>query len=170
MRRQRVGDIKTANILKSLKEIYDRYSEVNNMVFTTFDFDPEFFANHVVSYLMGNEHEKITKIGELNAANEWIEKNNVCVYYDISGLKASDNTILTIPVYPVHVTTGVFHPKVIAIYGRCRKNSKMMAHLIVSSANLTINGYGRNVECFTAIEITTKQVAEGLSDFLTRSV
>ena len=161
-----MGDIKIANILKSLKEVYDRYSEVDSMVFTTFDFDPEFFANHVVSYLMGNEYEGITKIGELNAANSWIEKNHVCVYYDISGLKVNENTILTIPVYPVKISTGVFHPKVIAIYGRCRKNSKMMAHLFVSSANLTVNGYGRNVECFTAIEVTTKMVAESLSAFL----
>lgn len=161
-----MGDIKSANILKCLKEVYDRYSEVDSMVFTTFDFDPEFFANHVVSYLMGNDHEKITKIGELNAANSWIEKNNVCVYYDISGLKVNENTILTIPVYPVKVSTGVFHPKVIAIYGLCRKNSKQMAHLFVSSANLTINGYGRNVECFTVIEVTTKTVAESLSAFL----
>ncbi|WP_034450163.1 hypothetical protein [Butyrivibrio sp. AE2032] len=161
-----MGDIKTANILKCLKEVYDRYSEVESLVFTTFDFDPDFFANHIVSYLMGNEHEGITKIGELNAANTWIEKNHVSVYYDISGLKANDNTILTIPVYPVKVVTGVFHPKVIAICGRCRKNSKRMAHMFVSSANLTVNGYGRNVESFTAIEVTTKLVAESLSSFL----
>ena len=158
--------IKTANILKCLKEVYDKYAEVESMVFTTFDFDPDFFANHIVSYLMGNEHEGINKIGELNAANAWIEKNHVCVYYDISGLKANDNTLLTIPVYPVRITTGVFHPKVIAIFGRSRTSWKRMAHLFVSSANLTVNGYGRNVECFTAIEVTTSLVAESLSVFL----
>ncbi len=159
--------IKEAGLLQNIKNIYGQYSSVDCFVFTTFDFDPDFFANHLVSELMGKEHGKISTISELNAANSWIKKNHVTVYYDISGLRDNVNTILTIPVCPVYIETGVFHPKVIALFGTAAGGrGRKLSHLIVSSANLTVSGYARNIECFSAIEVTSRNVADSLSDFL----
>ena len=159
--------INEVNLLNKLKSIYDQYSSVECMVFTTFEFDPDFFANHLVSELMGRDHEKISTISELKDANQWIMDNHVSVFYDISGLRDNVDTLLTIPIYPVRIKTGVFHPKVIAIFGKAADGrGRKISHLIVSSANLTVNGYARNLECFSAIEVTSGSVARSLAEFL----
>ena len=159
--------IEKAKLLQEIKKIYVQYSSVECFVFTTFDFDPEFFSNYIVSELMGKEHEKISTISELNAANLWIKKNHVSVFYDISGIRDNANTVLTIPICPVRVETGVFHPKVIAIFGTAAEGrGRKLSHLIVSSANITVSGYARNIECFSAIEVASRGVADSLSEFL----
>lgn len=163
-----MGKINEENLLQTIKGIYDQYSSVDCLLFTTFNFDPEFFANHLVSELMGRGHEKgsaISTISDLNAANEWLEENHVSVFYDISAFRDNGNTALTIPIYPVHIETGVFHPKVIAIFGKT-ESGRRISHLIVSSANLTVSGYARNVECFSAIEVTSGIVADSLAGFI----
>ena len=156
-------------IRETLKKVFELYETVSDFIFTTYDFDPMFFEDQIISYLMGFD-KRVSTLGELNAANEWIYQNNVCVYYDIGGLKA-DSILMTIPTYAKSIGRYVFHPKVIVISGRLKaenghKKGRKAVHLIVSSCNLTVSGYGRNLEAFSVIKVSTRKVAESLYSFL----
>ena len=155
---------KERKIREALKSVYDLYSEVDDFIFTTYNYEPDFFDEHIVAYLMGFDR-KICTIGELKDADEWIRKNHVTVYYDKNAVSPG-SSCLTIPVFPQNIATGVFHPKVIVIYGRRKDRGKESAHLFVSSCNLTVSGYGRNKEGFACVEVKSKQVAESLSCFI----
>lgn len=146
-----------------LKEIHDLYIDVRDLIFTTYNFDPDFFEENIVTYLMGNDR-KIHTIAELNETNKWIKEHGVSVYYDKGALSKSSSCV-TLPVYPQYISTGVFHPKVIVVYGRLQ-NGKESAHLIVSSCNLTVSGYGHNQEVFSCIQVKSDQVAKSLLGFL----
>ena len=151
------------NIRYFLKDIYDLYSHVTDFIFTTFNFEPDFFEEHLVTFLMGSD-KKISTIGELNATNAWISEHGMCVYFD-KGALISGSSCVTLPVYPKHVETGVFHPKVVVIHGTL-KNNKIATYLVVSSCNLTVSGYGRNQEAFSCIQVTSEVVAKSLLSFL----
>ena len=63
---------KVLKIRDSLKAIYDLYEEVYDLFFTTYNYEPDFFDEYIVAYLMGFDR-KITTIGELKDADEWIQ-------------------------------------------------------------------------------------------------
>ena len=137
-----------------LKSIFDTYSKVDDFIFTTYNYEPDFFDENIVSYLMGFDR-KINTIGELQEADEWVRKNHISVYYDRNAMSPGASC-LTVPVFPQNIKTGgVFHPKVIIIYGIQKGKRNPCAHLIVSSCNLTVSGYGRNKEAFACVEINS---------------
>lgn len=154
---------KIRETLKSVYELYEK-DKIYNLIFTTYNYDPAFFEEHIIAYLMGFD-KKISTIGELKEADQWIRKNHVSVYYDKNALKA-ESCSLTIPIYPQNIKHGVFHPKVIVIYGKQKNSDEPSVHLFVSSCNLTVNGYGRNMEAFACVEVSSKQLAKSLSNFL----
>ena len=155
---------KVLKIRDSLKAIYDLYEEVYDLFFTTYNYEPDFFDEYIVAYLMGFDR-KITTIGELKDADEWIRNNHVAVYYD-KGAISPGASCLTVPVYPQNIPTGVFHPKVIVIYGQLKQKKKEVVYLFVSSCNLTVSGYGRNKEAFACVEIKSISLAESLINFI----
>lgn len=157
------------NIRSFLKEVFDSYENVMDLIFTTYNFEPDFFEEYIVTYLMGID-KKITTLGELKETNMWIYNHNVAVYYD-AGALISGMSCMTLPVYPKHVDGGVFHPKVIIVYGEVIDDDGLVeekVHLFVSSCNLTTTGYGRNKEAFTCIQVESKTVAKSLLDFLNK--
>ena len=157
--------IKELKIRESLKAIFELYSEVEDFIFTTYNYEPDFFDEHIVAYLIGFDR-KISTYGELKDADEWIREHNISVYYDCNAMSPG-SSCLTVPVFPQRVNTGgVFHPKVIVIYGKLKERNKKPAHLFVSSCNLTVSGYGRNKEAFACVEVKSKQIAESLSEFI----
>lgn len=159
-----MSGISECKIRETLKLIYDSYSEVDDFIFTTYNFDPDFFEEHIVTYLMGNEG-KIKTVGLLNEANDWINNNHVSIYYDRGALIAGSSP-LTMNTYPQMINNGVFHPKIIVIFGTNRDSNQKKAHLIVSSCNLTVSGYGHNREAFAAIGIQSHEVARRLLKFI----
>ena len=155
-------------IREALKSIYDLFDDdcVYDFIFTTFDFDKDFFVENIVSYLMGSDR-KISTVAELEAANEWIKNNRISVYYDHRALKSSDSKI-TLTCFPRDIEKGVFHPKVIIIYGKLKNDKNDSVYLIVSSCNLTVSGYGRNKEAFACIKVESESVAKSLLAFIKR--
>lgn len=152
-------------IRDSLKTIYNEYDEIDDFIFTTYNYEADFFDEHIVAYLM-NFDRKITTLGELIKAEEWIREKHISVYYDKNAVTPG-SSCLTIPVFPQNIKGGVFHPKVIVIFGKLKETKKISAHLFVSSCNLSVNGYGRNKEAFACIEINSMQIARSLSEFIT---
>ena len=156
---------KELKIRESLKLVYELFSQVDDFIFTTYNYEPDFFDEHIVSYLMGFDR-KISTIGELKDADEWVRNNHVSVYYDRNAMSPG-TSCLTVPVFPQNIKTGgVFHPKVIIIYGIPKGKSKATVYLFVSSCNLTVSGYGRNKEAFSCVEIKSEQLAKSVSEFI----
>lgn len=156
---------KELKIRETLKMIFDLFLRVDDFLFTTYNYEPDFFDEHIVSYLMGFDR-KISTIGELKDADKWIRDNHVSVYYDRNAMSPG-TSCLTVPVFPQNIKTGgVFHPKLIIIYGIQKRTSKKTAYLFVSSCNLTVSGYGRNKEVFSCVEIKSAQIAKSVSDFI----
>jgi hypothetical protein len=162
-------EFKENKIRETLKAVYELYDNVSDFIFTTFYFDMDFFEEHIITFLMGSD-KKISTIGELNATNEWINSRNLCVYYDQSALKAGSSCI-TLPTFSRCVKDGVFHPKVIVIFGELKgedgqNKGEKAVYLFVSSCNLTVSGYGRNLEAFSCIKVETETVSKSLLAFL----
>lgn len=156
---------KELKIREALKQVYELFSQVDDFLFTTYNYEPDFFDEHIVSYLMGFDR-KISTIGELKDADEWVRNNHVSVYYDKNAMSPG-TSCLTVPVFPQNIKTGgVFHPKVVIIYGILKGKSKSTAYLFVSSCNLTVSGYGRNKEAFSCVEIKSEQLASSVSEFI----
>lgn len=155
---------KELKIRDSLKSVYDLYNTIDDFIFTTYNYETDFFDQHIVSYLMGFDR-KISTIGELKNADEWVRNNHVTVYYDKNAISLGDSC-LTVPVFPQNNKTGVFHPKVIILFGQLKEGNKKSVHMFVSSCNLTVSGYGRNKEAFACVEINSIQLAESLSGFI----
>ena len=152
-------------IRESLKLIYEQFSKIEDFIFTTYTYEPDFFDEHIISFLMGFDR-KISTIGELKDADEWVRNNHISVYYDRNAMSPG-TSCLTVPVFPQNIKTGgVFHPKVIIIFGVQKNKSKQNAYLFVSSCNLTVSGYGRNKEAFACVEINTFQLAKSVSEFI----
>lgn len=146
-----------------IKKVYDGFDKglVKNIIFTTYGFSPKFFQDSIITYLMGKD--KIGTIKDLKDADKWIKDNGVNVFYDKNGAYDLDAAI-TLDSNAVNIKTGVFHPKLIVIYGM--KNGEECVWLFVSSANLTVSGYGVNIEGVYEGEVTEKQVAKELREFL----
>ena len=155
---------KVLKIRDSLKAIYDLYEEVYDLFFTTYNYEPDFFEEYIVAYLMGFDR-KITTIGELKDADKWVQDNHIAVYYDKNAMSPG-TSCLTVPVYPQNISKGVFHPKVIVIYGQLKQRNKKAVYLFVSSCNLTVSGYGRNKEAFACVEVKSITLAESLVNFI----
>ena len=145
----------------NLKEVFNKFDTVTSMIFTTFNFEAQFFKDHIVQYLM--DMDAIKTIAALNEANRWIKERNISIFYDRDAISDLDSS-LTLNTYPVSIPNGVFHPKVIVLFGK--KGPTYNAHIFVSSANLTASGYGRNIEGAANIEISTKEIAHSVRDFL----
>lgn len=155
-------DNKTKKKIRTqIKEVYDGFDTVEEIIFTTYNFEALVFEKYIVTSLMGIE--AINTKGSLNEANEWLRVHKVAIFYDKGALSEME-THLTLNTYPVYIPSGVFHPKIILMVGT--KHKRLCAHLFVSSANLTCSGYGRNIESVADIEVTTKNVVKELRSFL----
>jgi hypothetical protein len=144
-----------------VKEAYATFDSIEEIIFTTYDFSIDFFEDSLIAYLAGID--KITNVNHIHMLNQWLKENTVSVYYDSHGLMNLEKR-LTYSTYSIGINNGVFHPKIILMFGK--KNNKNRAYLFVSSANLTVSGYARNREGFIELEVENKEVALGLEAFL----
>jgi len=141
--------------------------------FTTFNLDISFVEKYLLSILTGNfpsdlkipqDYEIIND--KLAASEEDLinDKLEFKVFYDYRALMATGRgKQTTAPLYPIDIKQlnpnetktfehGVFHPKVILLEGYDGR-----FWLMVSSANLTFGGWGKNRECFFLEELKDKE-------------
>jgi len=139
-----------------LKKIYYEYKNIINIIkkagkikkayFTTFNFSFDFFETYILPPLL--EVDIPTNEFEYENINEALEnkKFEIKIFYDFSALNLQDKKRTIIEVTPVFIKDGFFHPKVIYIEGE-------KSYLIVGSNNLTLAGWGRNLESFFVLEV-----------------
>ena len=137
-------------------KIYDQYKKVVKKIgklkkayFTTFNLDVDFVESYIIPPLLSenkikNDTNMRLKREDLNTNISDIEK--IKFFYDASMLTLNyKQTVVSI--YPVKQLKGVFHPKVIYLEG------DKEIYLIVGSGNLSVNGWGRNIEAFEIIKL-----------------
>lgn len=125
---------------------------VTASVFTTYTFEPQFFEEEILSLLSDQMVSAEPKLRMLQL-EELLRSNigPVAVYYDRGGLRGEGAARLDVRRTPVHVKTGVFHPKVVLLLTMPEdaSNTKVKPALIcgVLSSNLTKGGWWSNLEC-----------------------
>ncbi len=120
-------------------------------LFTTFTFSISWFETIIVPALRGCKCEQIDVLVDARYARRSTD--------EASGLYVG-SAYRIIPVYMAKTT--VFHPKLVYLEG-----ADDVDQLVVSSANLTLSGHGKNFEVLDAISSTTEPgVLTEFADFL----
>jgi len=138
-------------------KLYDEYNEVIKKIgkikkayFTTFNIDIVFVEKYILPPLL-DEDIADNKVSLENLNVPLIEKNppDIKFFYNANMLSSFDKKTL-VEIHPIMIKGGVFHPKVIYLKG------DKATYLFVGSGNLTISGWGRNIEAFKIIDITNE--------------
>lgn len=132
-------------IYEEFKKNIENVGELKKAYFTTFELSIDFFERYILPLILGeNIPENDFEYENLNLA---LENSNIKikVFYDFAELR--DNKKTVVKTIPIFVENGFFHPKVCFIEGS--KKSILM----VGSNNLTLSGWGRNIEGFYVVEV-----------------
>jgi len=123
---------------------------IKKAYFTSFNLSPEFVERYIIPPIYGEEvpsnelhYENINNVIENT-------KLDLKFFYDANMLKIDESKRTIAKFYPILLKNGVFHPKVIYIEG------EKFVYLFVGSANLTLNGWGRNTEAFRIVKFDKK--------------
>src|SRR5690348_13843188 len=140
----------TKILSQQIRDVLDG-RRVLTALFTTFTLEPAFFEEEVVSLLAGDELIQHPRARLYQLEQELRGAiGPVAVYYDRQGLRPDAGKKLDIRYVPVHVPTGLFHPKlVLLLTGPRDEDGDERESLIcgVLSANLTKSGWWSSLEC-----------------------
>lgn len=134
-------------IYSEYKNVVKKLGKIEKAYFTTFNLDIGFVEKYILPPLFKDEiPDNKFSLEDLNLS---IMKNkfDIRIFHDANMLTTFEKKTL-VQTYPILIKGGVFHPKVIYLKGN------NATYLFVGSGNLTINGWGRNIEAFEIIEIT----------------
>ncbi len=145
---------------QSLARLIDGMA-VDALLFTTFTFDPEFFESNVLPVVTGVDH--VATIRELQVISEEALQLGVAVFHD-GRARGRRTKRATYPTIPVFLDVGVFHPKLIIASGSA--GGRVETRVMVSSANLTFAGWGRQRESVVVCSADAFEVAAPLSMLL----
>jgi len=136
-------------------KLYDEYKKaikklgkIEKAYFTSFNIDINFVEKYILPPLLKESvaNDKFS-LEDLNIALMNKSKPDIKLFYDASMMSSFDKKTL-VETYPIIIKGGVFHPKVIYLKGKER------TYLFVGSGNLSVSGWGRNIEAFEIIDIT----------------
>lgn len=127
---------------------------IKKAYFTSFNLSPEFFETYILPPLLEEEvPDNAYQYEDLNIA---LEKSNLDlkIFYDANMMQLNEQKRTILKFTPILMTNehgkrkGLFHPKVIYM-----ENDKGKGILFVGSGNLTLSGWGRNIEAFQIVDI-----------------
>lgn len=127
---------------------------IKKAYFTSFNLSLEFFETYILPPLLEEEvPDNAYQYEDLNMA---LEKSNLDlkIFYDANIMQLNEQKRTILKFTPILMINeqgkrkGLFHPKVIYI-----ENDKGKGILFVGSGNLTLSGWGRNVEAFQIVDI-----------------
>lgn len=163
-------------MLKAFTEQLDQLSEIEKVWFTTFSLDIGFFEKYLLSAVMGIDPPKSMSDYEILEQKHIDSCIDVRIFCDKSMFMQADldkNT--SVPIYPVSLSSdqlqrynkGLYHPKVIMIKGTNQAGSyeDPMCILGAGSANLTLSGWGRNIEVFIWQQIQDRRNLNRMNKF-----
>lgn len=128
------------------------FKQIHGVVLTTFNLNGEFLANNALPSVFNIEGEGAGRKAELHNR---LSHTPVTVFYDPTidpGLSGRYRFVAQ----PVPLPGRFFHPKLVMIAGESEEGTTWV-YLAVSSANLTLSGWGRNAESFGETWIHTQK-------------
>lgn len=138
--------------LSALEKLQKDGRTIKKAYFTSFNLSPEFFETYILPPLFGlgvpdNSYE-------YEPLNEELEnsKIDVKVFYDANMMQLNEQKRTILKFNPVLMTNeqgerkGLFHPKIIYL------ENEDKGILFVGSGNLTLSGWGRNIEAFEIVK------------------
>jgi hypothetical protein len=153
-------------IRERLTAVAARLTHIDVALFCTFNFSADFFEQNVLPALFGADPGASRAVREARV-HKALLTTRVGVFYDASMLKPSRRRFryAATPVYLGQ--RKLFHPKNIVLFGRDAEGVRWI-YVAAMSANLTISGWGKNIEgvADTWIHARAEQPARALFDFL----
>lgn len=152
-------------IRERLASVAKVFEKLEVALFTSFNFNGDFFEQNVLPALFGVEPH-VPRTTRNQQVHRGLLQTQVGVFYDPSQLKASREPFRYTQ-YPVLVPGSLFHPKNIFLIGRDAAGTRWL-YVASSSANLSLSGWGRNCEGFadTWVHAHSEQPAEATKQFL----
>lgn len=143
--------------------------EIKHALFTTFNFDPGFFERNVLPLLCGLSLDDVQSMSIEAVQRQMyhpLKKLNVVVAFDQAVLQGFQGRF-RYSLLPRHQKHGFFHAKIIVLAG-LDAHRKPMATVLVSSGNLTLSGWGHNIEvaAWTPLNQGNAQELTGFYDYL----
>lgn len=138
-----------------------RGGHLRHALLTTYNFDPGFFERNVLPLLCGLNLEDVRSMGAESLSRELyhpLKALDVTVAYDQSVLQGFPGNFRYTP-HPMHLKGGFFHAKIIVLAGE-DSQQKPMATVMVGSANLTLSGWGSNIEVAAWTPVNRQNAAE----------
>ena len=135
------------------------------IILTTFNLSGSFLEEQALPIVLGVDQDARTASARSAAVHQGLESTPCTVFYDPSVAPHISGSYRYVA-RPVPVRDRFFHPKLVVIAGVAEGMS--WVYLAVSSANLTLSGWGRNAESFgeTWIYKRRQQSWGVLDDFL----
>ena len=149
--------MKISNNLTTIRERIQRatafFKRIDGVVLTTFNLNGEFLEGFALPTVLGVDAETIaSRRAELH---ERLGQIPCTVYFDPT-VKPQISGLYRYVARPVPIPNRFFHPKLTVITGEDEDGTSWV-YLAVSSANLTLSGWGRNVESFGETWIHTRR-------------
>ena len=130
------------------EKVIKKIGKIEKAYFTTFNMDIEFVEKYILPPLLDTEKiENKFGLEDLNTTLIKEKKLNIKFFYDFNMLSNDKNKSTLVEIYPIRQQGGVFHPKVIYLQG------SKATYLFVGSGNLTLSGWGRNIEAFQVVRV-----------------
>ncbi len=154
-------------IRERLADVSARFASIEYAVFTTFNFNAEFFEQNVLPTLFGADVTEGSRKAREQTVHKRLAETRVAVFYDpsVAAPRSKDYR------YTAHAVfledRRRFHPKCIFLVGT-DVQGELWLYVAVMSANLSIGGWGRNCEGFTDLWLhaKTEQPVQATLEFL----
>ena len=154
--------------LGTLRERVERASEyfhdLDGVILTTFNLSATFLEDQALPAVMGVEAK--TNAARRAELHQRLGTTPCTVFYDPACPPRVSGRYRYVA-RPVPIRGRFFHPKLVVLAGRSEDGTTWV-YLAVSSANLTLSGWGRNAESFgeTWIHTRRQQSWKALDDLL----
>ena len=126
---------------------------MDGVVLTTFNLNGEFLEDHALPAVLGVEAR--TTAGRRAELHQRLGTTPCTVFYDPATQPRVSGRYRYVA-RPVPIRGRFFHPKLVIISGQS-ENRTTWVYVAVSSANLTLSGWGRNAESFGETWIHTRR-------------
>lgn len=152
-------------IRERLSEVAGKFLTIEVVLFSTFNFNADFFEQNVLPALFGAEPDS-TRATRESTVHKGLIHTAVGVFCDPSQMKVGRKPF-RYTVYPVFVEGRLFHPKNIILIGVDHHGTRWM-YVAAMSANLSLKAWGHNCEGFadTWVHARSEEVGKSVTEFL----
>lgn len=149
-----------------IRKQFDEGFSLSRAWFTTFTLSPDFFESYLLPPLI-NKLDEVPKsyiqFEEVNAALAALPSSTSIKVFHDAGMPVEGLKKTTVNFVGVKSRVGLFHPKLCLLM--FKKGRNCIAFIIVGSANIGVDGWGRNKESVLIRKVSTRNQWELIQSF-----